>query len=165
MTHHEHDKYRAENRMKTARRNLVSAVFHDADDAEDAYARTIERGYSRDDVMVLMSDQARDEYFPSERVEVERESKAMEGAGVGGALGTALGAIAGAIAAVGTAVAIPGLGLIVAGIRAGLRLWGSGRVQGVATREEAERLLGRSRLCRHAAIVRPDLYGKDRGRA
>ena len=115
MTHHEHDEYRAENRMKTARRNVVSAVFHDAENAEDAYARAVERGYSREDVMVLMSDQARDEYFPSERVEVERESKAMEGAGVGGALGTALGAIAGAIAAVGTAVAIPGLGLIVAG--------------------------------------------------
>lgn len=119
MTHHEHHEYRAENRMKTARRNVVSAVFHDAENAEDAYARAIERGYSREDVMVLMSDQARDEYFPSERVEVERESKAMEGAGVGGALGTALGAIAGAIAAIGTAVAIPGLGLIVAGPLAG----------------------------------------------
>ncbi|HET9581538.1 MAG TPA: hypothetical protein VFP76_01840 [Gemmatimonadota bacterium] len=115
MTHDEHEEYKAENRMKTARRNVVSAVFHDADDAEEAYSKTIERGYSREEVMVLMSDQARDEYFPSERVEVERESKAMEGAGVGGALGTALGAIAGAIVAVGTAVAIPGLGLVVAG--------------------------------------------------
>ena len=65
------------------------------------------------------------------------------------------------IAAVEAAV----LGLIVAGIRAGLRLWGPSRVQGVATREEAERLLGRSRLRRHAAVVRPDLYGKGRGQA
>ena len=112
---HEHEEYRAEKRMKTARRNIVSAVFRDAEDAEDAYAKSIERGYSREDVTVLMSDQARDEYFPSERVEVEKEGKALEGAGVGGALGTAVGAIAGAIAAVGTAVAIPGLGLIVAG--------------------------------------------------
>ena len=60
------------------------------------------------------------------------------------------------------AVELVVLGLIVAGIRAGLRLWGPSRVQGVATREEAERLLGRSRLRRHAAIVRPDLYGKGR---
>ncbi|MGH7549578.1 MAG: hypothetical protein ACREMD_00160 [Gemmatimonadota bacterium] len=113
--HEEHDEYRAEKRMKTARRNVVSAVFHDAEDAEDAYAKTIERGYPKEDVMVLMSDQARDEYFPSERVEVEKEGKAMEGAGVGGALGTAVGAIAGAIVALGTAIAIPGLGLVVAG--------------------------------------------------
>lgn len=63
------------------------------------------------------------------------------------------------------AVELVVLGLIVAGIRAGLLLWGPSRVQGVATREEAERLLGRSRLRRHAAIVRPDLYGKGRGRA
>ena len=63
------------------------------------------------------------------------------------------------------AVELAILALIVAGIRAGLRLWGPTRVQGVATREEAERLLGRSRLRRHAAIVRPDLYGKGRGRA
>ena len=63
------------------------------------------------------------------------------------------------------AVELAILGLVVAGIRAGLRLWGSSRVQGVATREEAERLLGRSRLRRHAALVRPDLYGKGRGRA
>jgi len=63
------------------------------------------------------------------------------------------------------AVELAILGLVVAGIRAGLRLWGPSRVQGVATREEAERLLGRSRLRRHAAIVRPDLYGKGRGQA
>ena len=63
------------------------------------------------------------------------------------------------------AVELAILGLIVAGTRAGLRLWGPSRVQGVATREEAERLLGRARLRRHAAIVRPDLYGRDRGQA
>lgn len=118
MTHtkkDDHEEYHAEKRMKTARRNIVSAVFHDAEDAEDAYEETIERGYSREDITVLMSDQARDEYFPSERVEVEKEGKALEGAGLGGALGTAVGAIAGAVAAIGTVVALPGLGLIVAG--------------------------------------------------
>ena len=64
------------------------------------------------------------------------------------------------IAAVELAVLVS----IIAGIRAGLRLWGHSRVQGLATREEAEQLLGRSRLRRHAAIVRPDLYGTDRRR-
>jgi hypothetical protein len=32
----------------------------------------------------------------------------------------------------------------------------------MATREEAERLLGRSRLRKVAVVVRPDLYGKGR---
>lgn len=130
-SHEDHEEYRAEKRMKTARRNVVSAVFHDAEDAEKAYQKTVERGYARDDVMVLMSDQARDEYFPSERVDVEKEGKALEGAGVGGALGTTVGAIAGAIAAIGTAVAIPGLGLIVAGpVLFGLAGAGAGGLTG-----------------------------------
>lgn len=48
------------------------------------------------------------------------------------------------------------------GIKAGMDRWGPGRIQGMATREEAERLLGRSRLRKSAAVVRPDLYGKRR---
>lgn len=44
--------------------------------------------------------------------------------------------------------------------KVGLDRWGPGRVQGMATGEEAERLLGRSRLRRMSAVVRPDLYGR-----
>ena len=48
--------------------------------------------------------------------------------------------------------------------KAGLDRWGPGRIQGMATRAEAERLLGRTRLRKVAAVVRPDLYGKARAR-
>ena len=41
--------------------------------------------------------------------------------------------------------------------------WGPGRLQGMATAAEAETLLGRSRLRRHAQVIRPDLYGRARG--
>jgi hypothetical protein len=44
----------------------------------------------------------------------------------------------------------------------GLDRWGPGRMRGVATRGEAERLLGVTRLRRSRKIVRPDLYRKDR---
>ena len=44
----------------------------------------------------------------------------------------------------------------------GLDRWGSGRMRGVATAGEAERLLGVTRLRRNRRIVRPDLYRKDR---
>ncbi|NHA70157.1 hypothetical protein [Phycicoccus flavus] len=37
--------------------------------------------------------------------------------------------------------------------------WGPGRLRGVASVAEAERLLGRARLRRHAKVIRPDLYG------
>ena len=42
-----------------------------------------------------------------------------------------------------------------------LRRFGPGRVRGMATRSEAESLLGLRRLRTVAPVVRPDLYGKD----
>jgi hypothetical protein len=47
-------------------------------------------------------------------------------------------------------------------LKLGLDRWGPGRMRGVATVGEAERLLGATRLRRNRRIVRPDLYGKDR---
>jgi len=41
----------------------------------------------------------------------------------------------------------------------GLDRWGPGRLQGMATRSEAEALLGTTRLRKHARVIRPDLYG------
>jgi hypothetical protein len=38
--------------------------------------------------------------------------------------------------------------------------WGPGRMRGMATAEEAEKILGVTRLRNLAPIVRPDLYGK-----
>jgi hypothetical protein len=50
-------------------------------------------------------------------------------------------------------------------IKLGLDHWGQGRTRGVATRAEAEMLLGVARLRRSRKIVRPDLYGKRRHEA
>lgn len=36
--------------------------------------------------------------------------------------------------------------------------WGPGRVRGMATKTEAEELLGLRRLRKNRAVVRPDLY-------
>ena len=44
-------------------------------------------------------------------------------------------------------------------VKWGLERWGPGRVQGMATATEAEALLGRTRLRKHAKVIRPDLYG------
>ena len=46
----------------------------------------------------------------------------------------------------------------------GLDRWGPHRVQGMATRAQAEQMLGRTRLRKASAVVRPDLYGKQRSR-
>jgi hypothetical protein len=43
-------------------------------------------------------------------------------------------------------------------VKAGMDRWGPSRLQGMATRAEAEELLGRLRLRRHARVIRPDLH-------
>lgn len=51
----------------------------------------------------------------------------------------------------------------VAGLKWGLDRWGPRRLHGMATRAEAEGLLGRTRLRKHAKVIRPDLYGGPTG--
>lgn len=50
--------------------------------------------------------------------------------------------------------------LIVWAVIAGMRQWGPTRVRGMATRAEADTLLGVGRLRKVAPVVRPDLHGK-----
>jgi hypothetical protein len=94
----------------------VTGLFNDKDSAECAYDALSGRGYSKDDVDVMMSDATRDKYYSGDAADdTELGSKAAEGAGVGSAIGGTLGAIIGGIAAIGTSILLPGLGLIVAG--------------------------------------------------
>jgi hypothetical protein len=96
---------------------LVTGLFRDRDSAERAYQSVTERGYTKDDVNLAMSDETRKRHFSGETAgrETELGNKAAEGAGIGGAIGGSIGAIAAAIAAVGTTIALPGLGLVIAG--------------------------------------------------
>ena len=95
---------------------MLTGLFRDRDSAERAYQSISDRGYSRDDVNVVMSDETRKRHFEGTAGrETELGTKAAAGAGIGGAIGGSLGAIAAAIAAVGTTIALPGLGLVIAG--------------------------------------------------
>jgi uncharacterized protein YjbJ (UPF0337 family) len=111
-------------------RSWVTGSFRDRESAERAYGSMASRGYSQDDVNLLMSDETRKKYFDND-AKSELGSKAMEGAGAGGAIGGTLGAIIAAVAAVGTTLAIPGLGIVIAGpIAAALAGAGAGGLTG-----------------------------------
>lgn len=117
---------------RTSRRS-VHGLFNDRESAENAYRSLTDRGYTKDDVNVLMTDDTRKRYFADDdNSEVaEAGSKALEGMGVGSAVGGTLGAIIGAVAAIGTNVLIPGLGLVVAGpVAAALAGAGAGGATG-----------------------------------
>jgi hypothetical protein len=62
-----------------------------------------------------MSDETRKKHFTDDGKETELGNKALEGAGTGAAIGGTIGATLAAIAAIGTTLALPGLGLLVAG--------------------------------------------------
>ena len=100
------------------RKYMITSSFRDREAAENAYADLRARGYSDRDIHVMMSDETR-KRFGGKDIKIEHGHKAMEGAGVGGAVGGAVGAtILGVLAAAST-VAIPGIGLVVAGPLAG----------------------------------------------
>jgi Heat induced stress protein YflT domain len=89
---------------------LVTGLFRTRVAAEAAVDALIKRGYTREEISVLMSDATRTKEFA-----IETGTRATEGAGIGGAVGGTLGAIVAAVAAVGTNIVLPGLGLVIAG--------------------------------------------------
>jgi hypothetical protein len=96
---------------------LVTASFNDPDDARRAYKAVTNRaGYSDDDVNVLMSDTTRNRHFEEAVGRDQSEgNKAAEGSGVGAATGGTIGGIAGALLTAGGTIALPGIGLAIAG--------------------------------------------------
>lgn len=93
----------------------MTGMFRNQEQAEQAYNSLLARGYTEDEINVMMSDKTRDTYYGAGKVETELGSKALEGTGAGAAIGGTLGAIIGGVAAIGTNVVLPGLGLVVAG--------------------------------------------------
>lgn len=108
---------------------IVTGLFRDRESAERAYSGIRERGYSNEDVNLMMSDETRKKHFSD--TDSELGTKAWEGAGKGAAIGGAVGATLAAIAAIGTTLALPGLGLLIAGpIAAALAGGGAGALTG-----------------------------------
>jgi len=122
----------AQGNQRQSQNRMLTGLFRDRESTEKAYQGLRDRGYSDNDINLMMSDKTRDTWFEGEsQGDTALGSKALEGAGAGSAIGGTLGAIIGGIAAIGTSVLIPGLGLIVAGpIAAALAGAGAGGLTG-----------------------------------
>ena len=118
--------------MATSNDPIVTGLFSDRTSAERAYESAASRGYGRDDFHLVMSEDARRKHFGDPAAgETELGNKAAKGAGVGGGIGATVGGVIAAIAAIGTSIAIPGLGLVVAGpLAAGIAGAGAGALAG-----------------------------------
>jgi len=119
------------NPENTGRGRMLTGMFADRESSENAYEVLRERGYSDDEINLLMSDKTRRRHFQDDDHETEIGTKAAEGAGKGSAIGGTAGAVVGIVAALGTSIAIPGLGLLIAGpLAAGLAGAGAGGIAG-----------------------------------
>src|ERR1044072_6378775 len=109
---------------------MVTGLLRDCESAARADWLLSERGSGKDDVNLIMSDDTRKKYF-SDDDDTEFGTKAWEGAGKGAAIGGGVGATLAAIAAIGTTLALPGPGLLIAApIATGLAGAGAGALTG-----------------------------------
>ncbi len=110
---------------------MLTGLFSDKDSSEKAYRSLIDRGYTEQEINVIMSDETRKNNYGGDAPETELGNKALEGTGVGSAIGGTLGAIIGGVAAIGTNLVLPGLGLVVWGpVAAALAGAGAGGLTG-----------------------------------
>jgi len=117
---------------ETSNQRVLTGMFRDRESTESAYNALHERGYSKDDINMVMSDKTRKTHYGDNQTkDTEIGTKAAEHAGKGSAIGGTIGAVAGVAAAIGTSVLIPGLGILIAGpIAAGLAGAGAGGLAG-----------------------------------
>ncbi|HKR60753.1 MAG TPA: hypothetical protein VJS64_13615 [Pyrinomonadaceae bacterium] len=109
-----------------AKPKLVTGLFKNRVAAEAAVDAILKRGYTRDDISVLMSDATRTKEFA-----LQAKSHAADGAGIGGAVGGVVGAVLATIVAVASSIVLPGINLVIAGpIAAALAGAGAGAVTG-----------------------------------
>jgi len=109
---------------------LMTSSFRDRESAERAYNSIAARGYTSDEIHVLMTDETRKRLFDQDGEKSDMGNNAMKGAGVGGAVGGAIGATLMGILAAAAAVTVPVAGLVIAGPLAGVV---AGGAAGMAT--------------------------------
>ena len=96
--------------------NMVTGIFGDGASVERAYDAVTRLGYDKADINVLMSDETRKRYTSEHRpVDTDLARKTAEGGELGGPRGGRIGILLPILAAVGTTVALSGVGLIAAG--------------------------------------------------
>lgn len=122
---------RRDDQIEPADSEVFTGFFEDRESAERAYNDLSRRGFKKDEINLIMSKETRQRHFSDQIEETEIDNKAKEGTGVGSAVGGAAGAGTGIIAALGTSVAVPGLGIVLAGpVAAGLAGAGIGGITG-----------------------------------
>lgn len=90
---------------------VITCLFSGMEDAESACTELIKRGYTPEEITVIMSDETRGKHFDYQNQEIDPATTTINDAGMEVTLSTMVGIVA----ALGSVVAVPGIGLIVGG--------------------------------------------------
>lgn len=101
--------------MDTSTGNTFFTGMFDYKGAEYAYQHLIERGYTSDDINLLMTEETHEMHFVKNEVNTEIPDKSLNRAELGAAIGGTGGALAGTALALAISITIPGLGFVIAG--------------------------------------------------
>lgn len=88
----------------------IAGIFYNQRQANDAVSALMQRGFTQQDISILMSDEAKKRHFHGDN----NMDEAAKGGAVGAAAGGVLGGLLAALTAVGS-LTIPGVGLLAAG--------------------------------------------------
>jgi hypothetical protein len=99
---------------------FVTGLFYNRTDAEEAIDALVQIGVARDDISVMVSEEAHGTHFPDDGADADVHvettgTKMAQGAGTGAAIGGTLGAIAGALTMTAGNLFLPGVGLLATG--------------------------------------------------
>ena len=109
----------------------LTGVFDSRENMEKAYDVFIEKGYTKSEISIIMSDEAHNAHFAGEKKGSDIEDIAVSDIGSSSAIGGTVGVIAGVAVAIGAGLLIPGVGVLVAGpLAVGLAAGGAGGVTG-----------------------------------
>ena len=106
-------------------------IFDSGDAAERAYQACLNRGYELGQVNVVVSEETRDKLLKSEHeVKAELGTREAEGGELGGPKGGRMGLLVTVFAAVGAAIAVPAIGIVVGPLAVALTAAGAAGVAG-----------------------------------
>ena len=110
---------------------VLTGVFGKKEDLENAYGILIEKGYPKNEISLIMSNNTRDTHFESKKSGTDIEGIAIKDIGTSSAVGGTIGVVTGVAIALGAGLLVPGVGLLIAGpIAAGLVAGGAGGITG-----------------------------------
>jgi hypothetical protein len=94
---------------------LMTGMFKNKNDADQAYMALQLRGYGSNEIYLLMSEDTKNNHFENGIHTTTIGNKALAGIGAGSAIGMTVGAVTAAIGVIGSSLVIPGIGLVIAG--------------------------------------------------